>query len=461
MIDRLRAVIGFIPVGLERWVRAAVGPLPFDLAPWAAIGALILAVAPLLVAGSAKQITTATSEEMVDRNIPTTVTYVHLPGLAMTGALRAPGHFTAPPYGLLVRDGAAADAFTIVISDRPPAVWQSRTVVGRVALHDWSAAATALTDRGVDTAGLDASVSLIEVEEPPTDEQATTVSSVDDLAGLSDGTLVSVPLVFDGESLATCTVSPDGCPARGLADGGGVFLQLAQVGEHHDLVLVQTAYPSSVVVGAWTGTQLRNQPDLEAFAASVPVQALAGWGRILVLASILDDPNVIRDRLWLGPILLVMAAVLIWVGGRIGYPVFRPAAEGSRRWAGMLGQGSEDAGPGLVSGSFTVQVSGHATTVEGHRRHFDEAPSVLALGTEASPDGRATAVIRLADGDGVALAAHDMGVLGSTEKGEVVTVRSVEPALLARWYGTDLRLTFGSTADRDAAATMLAQVRAP
>ena len=198
MIDRLRAVIGFIPVGLERWVRAAVGPLPFDVAPWAAIGALILAVAPLLVAGSAKQITTATSEEMVDRNIPTTVTYVHLPGLAMTGALRAPGHFTAPPYGLLVRDGAAADAFTIVISDRPPAVWQSRTIVGRVALHDWSAAATALTDRGVDTAGLDASVSLIEVEEPPTDEQATTVSSVDDLAGLSDGTLVSVPLAFDG-----------------------------------------------------------------------------------------------------------------------------------------------------------------------------------------------------------------------------------------------------------------------
>ena len=448
-------------MGLERWVRAAVGPLPFDVAPVAAIGALILAVAPLLVAGSAKQITTATSEEMVDRNIPTTVTYVHLPGLAMTGPLRAPGHFTAPPYGLLVRDGAAADAMTIVISDRPPAVFQSRTIVGRVALHDWSAAAAALADRGVDTAGLNASVSLIEVEEPPTDEQATNVSSAADLAALSEGTLVSVPLTFEGESLATCTVSADGCPARGLADGGGVFLQLAEMGENHDPVLVQTAYPSSVVVGAWTGTQLRNQPDLEEFVASVPVQALAGWGRILVLASIADDPNVLRDRLWLGPILLVIAAVLLWAGGRIGYPVFRPAAEGSRRWAGILGQGGGEAAPEAVSGSFTVRVSGHATTVGGHRRHFDEVQAVLALGAGASADGRATAVLRFADGEGVALAAHDMGVMGSTEKGEVVSVRGVQPALLARWYGTDLRLTFGSADDRDAAATMLAQVRAP
>ena len=448
-------------MGLERWVRAAVGPLPFDVAPVAAIGALILAVAPLLVAGSAKQITTATSEEMVDRNIPTTVTYVHLPGLAMTGPLRAPGHFTAPPYGLLVRDGAAADAMTIVISDRPPAVFQSRTIVGRVALHDWSAAAAALADQGVDTAGVNASVSLIEVEEPPTDEQATNVSSAADLAALSEGTLVSVPLTFEGESLATCTVSADGCPARGLADGGGVFLQLAEMGDNHDPVLVQTAYPSSVVVGAWTGTQLRNQPDLEEFVASVPVQALAGWGRILVLASIADDPNVLRDRLWLGPILLAIAAVLIWVGERIGYPVFRPAAEGSRRWAGILGQGGGEAAPAAVSGSFAVRVSGHATTVEGHRRHFDEVQAVLTLGAGASADGRATAVLRFADGEGVALAAHDMGVMGSTEKGEVVSVRGVQPALLARWYGTDLRLTFGSADDRDAAATMLAQVRAP
>lgn len=460
MIDRLRAVIGFIPVGLERWVRAAVGPLPFDVAPVAAIGALILAVAPLLVAGSAKQITTATSEEMVDRNVPTTVTYVHLPGLAMTGPLRAPGHFTTPPYGLLVRDGTTADAMTIVISERPPAVFQSRTVIGRVAVHDWSAAATALTARGVDTGDLNASVSLIEVEDPPTDEQATNVSSAADLAGLSDGTLVSVPLVFAGESLATCTVSADGCPARGLANGGGIFLQLSEVGEHHDPVLVQTAYSSSVVVGTWTGTQLRNQPDLEEFVASVPVQALAGWGRILVLASIADDPNILRDRLWLGPILLVIAAVLIFMGERIGYPVFRPAAEGSRRWAG-LGKGGKEAAPESVSGSFTVRVSGHATTVEGHRRHLDAAWSTLALGAGASPDGRATAVLRFADGESVALAAHDMGVMGSTEKGEVVTVRSVQPALLARWYGTDLRLIFGSADDRDGAAAMLAQVRAP
>ncbi len=460
MIDRLRAAVGFVPVGLERWVRAAVGPLPFDVAPWAALAAVVLAVAPLLVAGSAKQITTATSEEMVDRNIPTTVTYVHLPGLAMTGSLRAPGHYTTPPYGLLVRDSAAADAMTIVISDRPPAVFQSRTVIGRVAVRDVSAAANAFGGRGEDTTGLDTSVSLIEVEEPPTDEQAMSVATTAELAGLDDGALVSVPVTFEGESLATCTVSADGCPARRLAHGGGVFLQLAELGTGGDRVLIQTAYPDSVVVGAWTGTQLRNQPDLEDFVASVPVQALAGWGRILDLASIADDPSILRDHLWLGPILLTIAAALIWIGGRIGYPVFRPAAEGSRRWAG-LGQGGADPSTEPVPGSFAVRASGNANTVEGHRRHFDEVPSVLALGAGASADGRATAVLRFADGEGVALAAHDMGVMGSIEKGEVVSVRGVQPALLARWYGTDLRLTFGSAEDRDAAATMLAQVRSP
>jgi len=448
-------------VGLERWVRAAVGPVPFDIAPWAALAAVVLAVAPLLVAGSAKQVTAATSEEMVSRTIPTTVTYVHLPGLAMTGALRAPGHFTSPPYGLLVRDSAASDAFTIVISDQPPSAFASRTVIGRIAVHDWSAAAEALAARGEDTEGLDPTVSLVEVDEPPTDEQPKSVSSSADLAGLADGTLVRMPLAFRGESVATCTASADGCPPRRLAEGGGVFLQLADSIPDSSPILVQTAYPSSVVVGAWTGTQLRNQPDLEAFASSVPVQALAGWGRILVLASILDDPSILRDRLWLGPVLLAVAAALLWLGGRIGYPVFRPSVEGSRRWATALEQGEATPSGEPFSGTYSVRVSGHATTLEGHRRHFDEATAALALGAAASADGRATAVLRFGDGEAVALAAHDMGAIGSTEKGELVSVRSVQPALMVRWYGTDLRLTFDSATDRDAAAAMLAGARAP
>lgn len=460
-IDRLRAAIGFVPVGLERWVRAAVGPVPFDLAPWAALAAVILAVAPLLVAGSAKQVTPATSEEMVSRTIPTTVTYVHLPGLAMVGALRAPGHFSAPPYGLLIRDSAASDAFTIVISDRPPAAFASRTVIGRIVAHDWSAAADSFAARGEDTEDLDPAFALVEVDEPPADEQPKSVSTGAELAELADGTLVSMPLAFRGESVATCTVSPDGCPPRRLAEGDGVFLQLADTISDSGPILVQTAYPSSVVVGAWTGTQLRNQPELEAFAASVPVQALAGWGRILVLASILDDPTILRDRLWLGPVLLALVAVLLWLGGRIGYPVFRPSVEGSRRWTTAPGQGGAAPTDEPSSGTFGVRVSGHATTVEGHRRHFDEVPAALALGAAASTDGRATAVLRFGDGETVALAAHDMGAIGSTEKGELVSVRAVQPALVARWYGTDLRLTFDSAADRDAAAAMLVGARAP
>jgi hypothetical protein len=101
-----------------------------------------------------------------------------------------------------------------------------------------------------------------------------------------------------------------------------------------------------------------------------------------------------------------------------------------------------------------VRVSGHATTVEGRRVHLDEARAVL-LPSSARPDGnRATAALNLPDGDEVALAAYDIGALGSVERGEVVRVGGVRPALWAHWFGTDLRLTFESAAERDLAATI-------
>jgi len=424
-----------------------------DIGPWVALGALALAVAPLLWVGAEKEIVPATSVEMVDRFVPTTVTYVSLPGLAMNVGLPAPGSGRAPPYGLLVRDTAGASAFTIVTSDVAPERLEARWVVGRVTMRSIAATATSAFDaRGEATAGLNGSTFLIEVT-PQEDEPVTDVQAVADLAGMADGTLVRIPLRFAGESIPTCVLAVEDCAARRLAAGNGVFVHLAHGIPDPEPILVQTAYPSSVVPGHWTGPQIRNGPDLQAFTSTLPVQALAGSGRILVLASIVDEPGLVRDRLWLGPALLALLAGILWLGRRTGYPFFRPIVEGSRRW-GSAFAGREAAVTPLPARGSQVRVSGHAVTVEGRRVHLDEAHAVL-LPSSARPDGnRATAALSLPDGDEVALAAYDIGALGSVERGEVVRVGDVRPALWAHWFGTDLRLTFESAAERDLAATI-------
>ena len=421
---------------------------------------MLLAVAPLLWAGAEKEIIPVTSTEMVDRMVPTTVTYVSLPGLAMTASLPAPGASGAPPYGLLVRDTPGGDAFTIVTSEVAPERLGARYVVGRITTRSSAAVAVAaLAARGESTTGLDGSTLLIEVT-PAEDEPITNVAAVANLTGMADGTLVRIPLWFAGESIPTCALAADGCAPRSVAAGTSIFVHLARGIPESDPVLVQTAYPSSVVPGRWTGPQIRNGPDLEAFASTGPVQALAGWGRILVLASIVDEPGLVRDKLWLGPALFAVVAGLLWLGARIGYPFFRPVVEGSRRW-GPAASMPEASIPALPTQGIPVRISGHATTLDGRRLHLDEAHGLM-LPSGAGPDGdRATATLRLPGGEEIALAAYDIGALGSVERGEVVRIGGVRPALWAHWFGADLRLTFGSVAERDAAGTIARTANAP
>ncbi len=73
----------------------------------------------------------------------------------------------------------------------------------------------------------------------------------------------------------------------------------------------------------------------------------------------------------------------------------------------------------------------------------------------AGEDGRVTAALDVADGARIALAAHDTGLLGRVERGQVTSVTGVRPALWAHWFGTDLRMTFSSDADRDRAAELI------
>jgi hypothetical protein len=107
-----------------------------------------------------------------------------------------------------------------------------------------------------------------------------------------------------------------------------------------------------------------------------------------------------------------------------------------------------------------IVVSGHALTAAGQRRHLDEEAAVMRPVASTS-GGRVTASIELRDGAAIPLAAHDTGLLGRVERGEVVSMRRVQPALWAHWYGTDLRMTFESVAARDLAANVVERVGAP
>jgi hypothetical protein len=206
---------------------------------------------------------------------------------------------------------------------------------------------------------------------------------------------------------------------------------------------------------------LSNGQALEEFAERPGVQALAGWGRILVQSSIAHDPALIRDRLWLGPILLAILAGLITVGERLGYPYFRPDVGGSRRWTTSAATATSDVVPAPASTDpIPVVVSGHALKPAGDRWHLDEARGDIRSAGDRD-DGRVTAAVHLADGTVIPLAAHDTGLLGSVERGSVVSLAGERPALWAHWYGTDLRMTFESVAAREHAAELVGGGGAP
>jgi hypothetical protein len=458
-------------------VGAALGPLPFDVAPVVAITALGLAIAPVLWLGALKEVVPVTSTEMVERRVPTTTTYVELSGLAMTVPFAAPGSYQRPPYGLLVRDTLASGDLTVVTTGADPRSLQERTVLARTVARPFvDEAAERFSSRGEDVRGLEPARILFEVEPDP-NEPVVAAESVAELATLPEGSLVSIPLKFAGESIPSCVIEGT-CQRGDLAAATGIFLHLAHDVDGSGAILVQTGYPSSVVPGVWAGDQVHwsepfdvgmlevyeydpdlalfpitNRQALEEFAERPGVQALAGWGRILDQSSVTHDPDLIRDRLWLGPILFATLGVLLLIGERLGYPYFRLDVGGSRRWT-TGGSAPADLGPAPAdAGPVPVIVSGHTLKPGGGNRHLDEEAGTIRA---ASPGTGEPSTLELADGTRIPLAANDAIVLGRIERGSVVRLSGVRPALWAHWYGTDLRMTFESEAARDAAADVVA-----
>lgn len=428
LTDRLRALIGFLPVGLERVFRTALGDwLNADLVPGVIWGLLLLAIVPAVAAGTSTIVNDVTPTEMVDRAVPTDVTMVAMPGLVMPVDRQVPRNQWAQPdtpeYLYLVRETTPERRLVIARTTDPPARFLARSVVARV----------------VEESG---SRFLLEVD--PARETPREASTVQDALAQPVGTLVTIGLVFSGEGSPVCSGTDVGC-GRSLAAGKAVFGQDATGPTNGAPVTVWTTYPPSAAPGLFVGPQIRDPQGIAAFVARPDVQALAGWGRILSTTYVQVDPSLPVHRAWLGPILFVIAAIMLWLGQRIGYPLFEPALEGSRRWI-TLDTGGE-------SRRTAVEASGHMAPAGGGRIHLD-----ADRGTFIPPGpSEAVAVIEL-DRHGTRLplvVPARTGTLGSVERGHVLRFHGRRPALWVHWFGTDLRLVFDSEADRDMAAAAI------
>ena len=323
-----------------------------------------------------------------------------------------------------MRDTVAGDALTVVMTDTDPLELRTRLVTGAPEPRPYAdRAAEEFDRRGETTAGLVPGTVVIEVAPPRRDDPRRWPPSRT-WRSSPRGALVRLALNFDGEAMATCALADGGCGARSLAKGSGVFITslTTMMSTAASAVLVQLLAPASVVAGQWQGGRVRNEDDLVDFVSSVPVQALAGWGHILVLASIEDDPGIVRDRSWLGPILLGALTFLLWLGGRLGIPIRPMSAADDAGSPPRTGHGGDLT---LVIGSaeghsleIPLHVSGHAVTTGGQRRNLDQARRDPSLrDRRGRPDDCGSRSRRWCAGP---LAAFDTGVLGRVERGEVV-----------------------------------------
>jgi hypothetical protein len=424
LTDRLRALSGFLPVGLERLFRTALGDwLNADLVPGVIWGLLLLALVPAVAAGASTIVNDVTPTQMFDRSVPTDVTLVAMPGLVMPLAPDLSSEPGIPTYLYLVRETTPERRLVVVRTTDPPARFMARSVTARIA------------DEG-------GTRLLLEVE--PAGETPREVSTVSDALAEPLGTLVRIDLRFSGEETPVCATADAGC-GRSLAAGTAIFAQEATGPTDGAPVIVRTTYPASAAPGSFAGPQIRDPDFIAEFLARPEVRALAGWGRVLSTTYVQVDPSLPVHRSWLGPILFALAAVLLWIGRRIGYPLFEPAMEGSRRWIKLDVGGESRRAP--------VETSGHMAPAGGGRIYLDED-----RGTFIPPGPtEAVAVIEL-DRHGTRLPlvvpAHT-GTLGSVERGYVIRLHGRRPALWIHWFGTDLRLVFESEADRDMAAAAI------
>lgn len=458
VLSRLLALLGALPVGVERTVALALGrAVPRTSADRSAsrvvpvvIGALmLLGLVPLLFAGLELVIHRTSAKDLVDRVTGPSTQLVELSGLAQLPPFPAPPRADGTPSGYyLLRDSAAARDVVVVRSDLPAAALLTREIIA-VIVDDRervAADAAALSGRGVTVDAAALGERYLREEPDASDAQATTLA---ELATRPVGSTVRLRVRFTAAAVPGCGSSGDAaCDARTLAAGRASFDHLTADPGSGAPLIVRTDYPASLAPMRVFGTQELDRSPIDALYTRPAATALGTWARELRTAWIDRDPGLPVDRPWFAPALLISVALLLAIGRRIGYPVFR--STDSTATARPVRHADA---PTPVASSIPVVVAGHLSRpaggpidVHGARGHLITGGSGVVAELEAETHG---GLVRTA-------ITQAMRGVSAVEPGDLVHVRGREPALALHWFGNDVVLAFGSDADRDRAASVLA-----
>lgn len=452
MLSRAVALLGALPAGVEWVIVTAVGRRPprgrlerasSPVVPIVIGILLLLAVVPLVFAGLELIIHRTSAKELVDRVTGPSIALVELDGLAQLPPIpAAPRDDGTPMRYYFVRDSAAGRDVVAVRSDLTPGELMTREVTG-VIVQDadrlaFDAQALAARGASVDVASLGGRY----LREDPAAGDATEIAA-SEMGAHAPGAIVRVRLRFSSFAVSGCGSSGDDpCEVAALAAGRAHFDHLAFDAVSGAPLIVRNAHPAAVVPMRVFGTQVTDRDPIDALFGSTPGSILGGWGRELRTAWIDRDPDLPVDRPWLAPLVLLALAALLFVGRRIGYPLFRPTAASV----------AADPASGIPTGAVGVVASGRLSRASGGPIDVDRAPGRLTASADWNtvelhldgPDGPIRSVITRA-----------LREVSAVERGDLVHVHGREPALALHWFGNDVLLTFETDEDRDRAAALV------
>jgi hypothetical protein len=247
---------------------------------------------------------------------------------------------------------------------------------------------------------------------------------------------VRLTLTLDA-GIATC-VGRGNCSARNLANGVGSWDYLATDGSG-GWVVVRTLYPPSVAPFHGVGHHAQDRELIGRILGLPLVRGLLAWGHVLMAAHVEHDLGLPIDHLWLGPILFTLAVGLLLLGLRVGYPRFsaRPTAASmpSDGWTGVV----------------ICRATGRISPPRASPFEIEDVPATL----RGDPLQGSIVTVEVEGQPREFPVPRNLGSLGTTEFGDLLTVRSVLPALRIGWFGSNLLLVFPDRGSRDAAAAMV------
>ncbi|HET6381438.1 MAG TPA: hypothetical protein VFH63_10485 [candidate division Zixibacteria bacterium] len=425
---------------------AAAASRGIGLVPAVIAGLVVLTVLPLLRAGAEIVIARASVAQFVERQVGFSSSLVALDGLALLRDFaaeppldpEAEAAATGTYRWVLMRHALDDDHMALVRIAGGVERLRTREVIGTAtadpaAIED---AVAALRARGEEVG--EPVPRLVAVPPPLVavkPDEARKLEEADDLASVQEGQLVRLNLTFPGEGVATCAASGEPCDPRRLATGRGFWYQLAEDRAGRPVV-VRTPYPPDVAPVELYGRQTADPGAVSRFVELPWIRLMTGWARLLRGAVVNHAPGLPVDRLWLGPILFGIAAVLLWLGRRSGYPVFVPVA--------LRPVADPPAGAAL-----RAEATGRITPPGRSPVELDGTP--ITLRPEAGE-------VRITADDPAVWDIHvprGLGALSGVEPGELRHLCGSRPVLLVSWYGSQVRLAFASRDDRDATAALL------